>query len=119
MPCPGTTAFLHLPGGPGVRVDTALYTGYEVPPYYDSLAAKVLAHGSTRLESIRRMRRALEELIIEGYPTNTHLAHLILHDPDFVRGQLDTGFLDRKLDGLLEVLRTCDRLSEGAGKERT
>ena len=62
---------------------------------------------------------ALEELVIEGYPTNAHLAHLILHDPDFVRGQLDTGFLDRKLDGLLEVLRTCDRLSEGAGKERT
>ena len=85
MPCPGTTTFLHLPGGPGVRVDTALYTGYEVPPYYDSLVAKVLAHGSTRLESVRRMRRALEELIIEGYPTNAPLAHLIMHDPEFVR----------------------------------
>ena len=119
MPCPGKTQFLHLPGGPGVRVETALFTGCEVPPCYDSLVAKVLAHGASRLEAIRRSRRALEELVIEGYPTNTHLAHLILHDPDFVRGQLDTGFLDRKLDGLLEVLRTCDRLSEGAGKERT
>ena len=102
-----------------MRVETALFTGCEVPPCYDSLVAKVLAHGASRLEAIRRSRRALEELVIEGYPTNAHLAHLILHDPDFVRGQLDTGFLDRKLDGLLEVLRTCDRLSEGAGKERT
>lgn len=116
MPCPGTTTFLHLPGGPGVRVDTALYTGYEVPPYYDSLVAKVLAHGSTRLESVRRMRRALEELIIEGYPTNAPLAHLIMHDPEFVRGRYDTGFLDKNLERLLELARTCDRLMEGEEK---
>ena len=116
VPCPGTTTFLHLPGGPGVRVDTALYTGYEVPPYYDSLVAKVLAHGSTRLESVRRMRRALEELIIEGYPTNAPLAHLIMHDPEFVRGRYDTGFLDKNLERLLELARTCDRLMEGEEK---
>ncbi len=114
LPCPGTTAFLHLPGGPGVRVDTALYTGCEVPPYYDSLVAKVLVHAPTRLEAIRRMRRALEELIIEGYPTNTSLAHLIMHDAEFVRGQYDTGYLDRNLEKLLELARTCDRLMEGA-----
>jgi len=113
MPCPGTTTFLHLPGGPGVRVDTALYTGCEVPPYYDSLAAKVLSHAPTRLEAIRRMRRALEELIIEGYPTNASLAHLIMHDPAFVRGRYDTGYLDRNLKRLLELARTCDRLMEG------
>ena len=113
VPCPGTTTFLHLPGGPGVRVDTALYTGYEVPPYYDSLVAKVLAHGSTRLEAVRRMRRALEELIIEGYPTNALLAHLIMHDPEFVRGRYDTGFLDKNLERLLELARTCDRLMDG------
>jgi acetyl-CoA carboxylase biotin carboxylase subunit len=101
LPCPGTTTFLHLPGGPGVRVDTALYTGYEVPPYYDSL------------EAIRRMRRALEELIVEGYPTNAPLAHLIMHDPEFVRGRYDTGFLEHNLDRLLELARTCDRLMEG------
>jgi acetyl-CoA carboxylase biotin carboxylase subunit len=112
LPCPGTTTFLHLPGGPGVRVDTALYTGYEVPPYYDSLAAKVLVHAPTRLEAIRRMRRALEELIIEGYPTNASLAHLIMHDPEFVRGQYDTSFLDKNLDRLLELARTCDRLMD-------
>ena len=93
-------------------MDTALYTGYEVPPYYDSLVAKVLSHGSTRLEAIRRMRRALEELIIEGYPTNASLAHLIMHDPQFVRGRYDTGFLDQNLVRLLELARTCDRLME-------
>ena len=73
-PCPGKTEFLHLPGGPGVRVDTALYPGYEVSPFYDSLVAKVLVHAPTRLEAIRRMRRSLEELVIEGYPTNSALA---------------------------------------------
>ena len=112
-PCPGRTEFLHLPGGPGVRVDTALYTGYEVPPYYDSLVAKVLVHAPTRLEAIRRMRRALEELVIEGYPTNAALAHLIMHDPEFVRGQYDTSFLDRNLEKLLELARTCDHLMDG------
>ena len=115
MPCPGTTAFLHLPGGPGVRVDTALYTGCEVPPYYDSLVAKVLVHGSTRLEAVRRMRRALEELVIEGYPTNAPLAHLIMYDSDFVRGQYDTGFLETHLEKLLELARTCDRLMDEEG----
>ncbi|OUQ81687.1 acetyl-CoA carboxylase biotin carboxylase subunit [Flavonifractor sp. An100] len=110
-PCPGKTEFLHLPGGPGVRVDTALYSGYEVSPFYDSLVAKVLVHAPTRLEAIRRMRRSLEELVIEGYPTNAALAHLIMHDAEFVRGQYDTGFLDRNLDKLLELARTCDKLT--------
>ncbi len=111
-PCPGRTEFLHIPGGPGVRVDTALYPGYEVSPYYDSLVAKVLVHAPTRLEAIRRMRRALEELVIEGYPTNANLAHLIMYDPEFVKGQYHTGFLDTHLERLLELARTCDRLTE-------
>ncbi len=112
MPCPGITEFLHLPGGPGVRVDTALFAGYAVPPAYDSLVAKVLAWGPTRLDAVRRMRRALEELIIEGYPTNAALSHLILYDSDFVRGQYDTGYLDRKLPHLLELHEACDKLSQ-------
>ena len=112
-PCPGRTEFLHLPGGPGVRVDTALYCGYEVPPYYDSLVAKVLVHAPTRLEAIRRMRRSLEELVIEGYPTNAALAHLIMHDSEFVKGSYDTGFMDRNLEKLLELSKTCDKLSGG------
>ncbi len=115
-PVPGKTEFLHLPGGPGVRVDTALYSGYEVPPYYDSLVAKVVAWAPTRLETVKRMRRALEELIIEGYPTNLAVAHLIMHDSDFVKGSYDTGFLDQKLDKFLDLARTCDQLT--AGKEQ-
>ena len=63
------------------------------------------------------MRRALEELIIEGYPTSAPLAHLIMHDPDFVRGRYDTGYLDQNLDRLLELARTCDQLMEGDDKQ--
>ncbi|MBU5436171.1 acetyl-CoA carboxylase biotin carboxylase subunit [Pseudoflavonifractor sp. MSJ-37] len=100
-PCPGKTEFLHLPGGPGVRVDTMLYNGYEVSPYYDSLVAKVIVHAPTRLEAIRRMRRCLSELIVEGYPTTADFAHLLLYHPDFVRGRYDTGFLTQHMDELL------------------
>lgn len=100
-PCPGTTKFLHFPGGLGVRVDSLLYNGYEVSPFYDSLVAKVIVHAPTRLEAIRRMRRVLEEMIIEGYPTTADFCHLILHHPDFVKGKYDTGFLAQHQDELL------------------
>ena len=101
-PLPGpNTAFLHLPGGPGVRVDTLLYNGYDVSPFYDSLVAKLIVHAPTRLEAIRRMRRALAELVIEGYPTTADFAHLLLHHPEFVRGQYDTGFLAGHMDEIL------------------
>ena len=100
-PCPGKIDFLHLPGGCGVRVDTWLYNGYQLPPYYDSLMAKIIVHAPTRLEAIRRMRRALEELIVEGPATNTDLLHQILHHPDFIRGNCTTGFLEANLDTLL------------------
>ena len=100
-PCPGKIGFLHLPGGCGVRVDTGLYNGYELPPWYDSLMAKIIVHAPTRLEAIRRMRRALEELVIEVPATNTDLLHQILHHPDFVRGSCTTGFLEANMDTLL------------------
>jgi acetyl-CoA carboxylase biotin carboxylase subunit len=100
-PCPGTVNFLHFPGGCGVRVDSALYTGYQVPPYYDSLCAKLLVYAPTRMEAIRRMRRALEELILEGFPTTAALDHQIMHHPEFVRGGVTTSFLERRLDELL------------------
>ncbi len=101
MPAPGTVGFLHFPGGCGVRVDSALYTGYETSPYYDSMVAKVIAHGSTRLEAIRRMRRALEEMIIEGFPTTAELAYLILHHPAYVRGCYNTSFMETEMDELM------------------
>ena len=100
-PCPGRVEFLHFPGGCGVRVDSALYTGYELPPYYDSLCAKLVVHAPTRLEAIRRMRRVLEEFVLEGFPTNAMLAHQILYHPDFVRGSVTTAFLEEHLEELL------------------
>ena len=100
-PSPGTVGFLHLPGGFGVRVDSGLYPGCELTPWYDSLAAKIIVYAPTRLEAIRRMRRSLEELVIEGPVTNTDLLHQILYCPDFIRGSYDTGFLEEHLDTLL------------------
>ena len=99
-PAPGMTRFVHLPGGCGVRVDSALYNGWELSPYYDSLAAKIIVHAPTRLQAIRRMRRALEELVIEGYPTSADLAHLILYEPEYLKGAYDTGYLERHLEEL-------------------
>ena len=101
QPCPGKVGFLHLPGGCGVRVDTELFPDCELPPYYDSLIAKIIVTGSTRLEAIRRMRRSLEELTIEGPETNTDLLHQILYHPDFVRGNYNTAFLDDNMETLL------------------
>ena len=112
-PCPGTASFVHFPGGTGVRVDSALYTGYTMPPYYDSLAAKLLVHAPTRLEAIRRMRRALEELTIEGFATNAELSYLILHHPDYVRGACTTAFLEQHLQELVDWNRRAEE-SEGA-----
>ena len=101
QPSPGRIDFLHLPGGYGVRVDTGLYNGYELPPYYDSLMAKLIVYAPTRLEAIRRMRRSLEELIVEGPETNVDLLHQILYHPDFVRGNYNTAFLDDNMETLL------------------
>ena len=108
MPSPGTVGFLHLPGGAGVRVDTGLYSGCELPPYYDSLIAKLVVWAPTRLEVIRRMRRALEELIVEGPVTNTDLLHQIMYHPQFIRGSYDTSFIDQNLDTLLAWSSAAD-----------
>jgi acetyl-CoA carboxylase biotin carboxylase subunit len=107
-PCPGTVEFLHLPGGTGVRVDSALYNGCTLSPYYDSMAAKVLVHAPTRLEAIRKMRRCLEEFMLEGFTTNVELSYQILYHPTFVRGLCTTGFLDRELNRLLDFSRRAN-----------
>ena len=105
LPCPGTVEFLHFPGGPGVRVDSALYNGCAMPPYYDSLAAKLMVHAPTRLQAIRKMRRCLEEFALEGFPTNAELSYQILYRPDFVRGCCTTAFLEENLSRLLDFTR--------------
>lgn len=104
-PCPGKVEFLHFPGGAGVRVDSCLYGGCALPPYYDSLAAKLLVHAPTRLEAIRKMRRCLEEFTLEGFPTNAELSYQILYHPIFVRGGCTTAFLDENLPDLLDFSR--------------
>lgn len=104
-PDPGTVEFLHLPGGNGVRVDSCLYQGWALPPYYDSLAAKLMVHAPTRLEAIRKMRRSLEEFTLEGFHTNAELSYQIIHHPDFVRGGCTTAFLEDNLPVLLDFNR--------------
>ncbi len=107
-PCPGRVDFLYFPGGPGVRIDTCMYSGYEVSPFYDSLVAKIIVHAPTRLEAIRRMRRALEELTIESLETNAGLMHQILYHPAFVRGGYTTAFLDEHLPELLDWIAKAE-----------
>jgi acetyl-CoA carboxylase, biotin carboxylase subunit len=97
VPSPGVIRHLHLPGGPGVRVDTYAYDGCEVPPYYDSLVAKLMTWGRDREEAIARMRRCLDVMVIEGIRTNISLHRRIVDDPDFQAGRIDTRFMDRYL----------------------
>ena len=94
-PSPGTITDLYLPGGKGVRVDTAIYSGYEIPPYYDSMLAKLIVHGENRREAILKMRSALGEVIIEGIQTNVDYQYEILHHPDFVEGTIDIEFINQ------------------------
>ena len=94
-PSPGTITDLYLPGGKGVRVDTAIYSGYESPPYYESMLAKLIVHGENRQEAILKMRSALGEVIIEGIQTNVDYQYEILHHPDFVEGTIDIEFINQ------------------------
>ena len=94
-PSPGRITGLNLPGDIGIRVDTSAYTDYVIPPYYDSLVAKLIAYGASRTEAIARMRRALEMFVVEGIYTTIPLHQRILSDPDFVAGKTDTNFLKR------------------------
>ena len=96
-PWPGKITALHMPGGLGVRVDTHVYAGYVVPPNYDSLLAKVIVHDVDRASALRRARRCLDEMVIEGPRTNIPFLRRIVNHPDFIRGDFDTGFVARML----------------------
>ncbi len=96
-PSPGKITGLNLPGGNGIRIDTAIYEGYEVPPNYDSMIAKVIAHGNNRNEAIAKMKRALEELVIEGIDTNVDFLLNIITNLDFIRENYDTLFIEKML----------------------
>ncbi len=96
MPCPGTITDLHLPGGNGVRVDTAIYPGYKIPPTYDSMIAKIIVHGKNRDESIAKMRSSVAELVVDGIKTNADFILKILSDEDFKNNNYDTSFIAKK-----------------------
>jgi len=103
MPAPGTVSFLHFPGGYNTRVDSALYSGCKISPHYDSMIAKIIVKGDTRMEAIKRMRRALEELLVDGVKTNQDFLYLILYNFDFVKGKYDTGFVEKYKDKLINI----------------
>lgn len=100
-PSPGTIRFLHLPDGFGVRCDNALYQGYEITPFYDSMIAKVIVHAPTRLQAIRKMRVALEEMMIEGVETNIGFLYLMMFNPDYMMSEVDTSFLETHTEEIL------------------
>ena len=95
MPNPGQITDLHFPGGPGIRVDSHMYAQYRIPPFYDSLIAKLIAFGKDREEALKRMERALDELVVEGVKTTVQFHRRLIDHADFRSGKFDTGFLDR------------------------
>lgn len=97
MPCPGTVNQFHAPGGLGVRVDSHLYSGYSVPPNYDSMIAKVITYGDTRSEALARMRSALDELVVDGIRTNIPLQQDLVRDSGFAEGGVNIHYLEKKL----------------------
>ena len=97
-PCPGRITQYHAPGGLGVRMDSALYDGYSIPPYYDSLIGKLIVHGRDRAEALARLERALGELIVDGIDTTVPLFTALLQEPDIQSGNYSIHWLERWLD---------------------
>ncbi len=97
MPSPGKINEMNLPGGNGIRVDTAIYSGYTIPSNYDSMIAKIIVFGVNRNEAISKMKRALEELVIDGVDTNRDFLFDIIRNPDFIRGNFDTSFIEKEM----------------------
>jgi len=97
MPSPGEITQLHIPGGPGIRVDTHIYDGYRVPPHYDSMIGKLIAHGETRASALARIRTALDEMVVEGIKTNIPLHERIMRDGAFIQGGANIHYLEKML----------------------
>ena len=98
MPCPGTITGLHLPGGNGVRIDTAIYSGYKIPPNYDSMIAKIIVHSNSRKESIAKLKSAIAELVVEGVTTNAEFILQILENENFINNNYDTSFIKKEFN---------------------
>ena len=114
MPCPGEIKELHIPGGNGVRIDTAIYPGYKIPPTYDSMIAKIIVHGKDRNESIAKMKSALGEFVIDGISTNIDFLYKILEDEDFISNNYDTSFIAKKFANKLQLLTIPQPLTAAA-----
>ena len=112
QPSPGLINYFHSPGGPGIRVESHVYTGYRVPPNYDSMIIKIIAHGADRTEAIRRMRRALNECVVEGVATTMPFHLEVMDDAGFQRGEIHTGFIADML--ARSQARTLERLRREA-----
>ena len=97
-PNPGTVSTFHAPGGLGVRMDSNLYSGYRIPPNYDSLIGKLIVHGTDRNEAIERLKRSLDEIIIDGVDTTTDLFYALLNSDDIIRGNYNIHWLERWLE---------------------
>ena len=98
MPCPGKITGLNLPGGNGIRIDSAIYSGYQIPQNYDSMLAKIIVHGKNREESIAKMKSALSELVIEGVDTNSEFLYQILDNEKFCKNDYDTSFIKKEFN---------------------
>jgi acetyl-CoA carboxylase biotin carboxylase subunit len=97
MPSPGRITQYHQPGGPGIRVDSHIYNNYVVPPYYDSMVAKLIAHGDTREIAMARMRIALSEMVVDGIKTNIPLQQYLFNDAAFQTGGVNIHYLEKRL----------------------
>jgi acetyl-CoA carboxylase biotin carboxylase subunit len=98
LPSPGKVNLFHAPGGPGIRIDSHLYSSYTVPPFYDSLIAKLISHGESRDQALKRMQIALDELLIEGIDTNISLQRDLVRDTNFKQGGVNIHYLEKKLN---------------------
>jgi len=108
VPSPGRITRFHVPGGPGIRVDSHVYADYFVPPHYDSLIGKVIAHGDTREQAFARMRVALSEMVVEGIQTNLSLHQELLNDAAFIRGGTSIHFLEERMARLKKISGDAD-----------
>lgn len=101
-PSPGKVDLLHIPQGPGVRFDTFIYSGIDIPPFYDSMLGKLIVHGKTREEAIMKLQATLEELVINGICTNQMFLYMLTHQEDYVEGKFDTSFIGKNIESLME-----------------
>ena len=112
-PCPGEISFVHFPAGKGIRIESAVYPGCKVSPYYDCMIGKIIVHAPNRLEAIRKMRGALAELTIEGVETNVDFLYLLMFNTDYMTGNVDTGFLEKNAEAIMNWDQESRKFSAG------